>query len=367
MNPEEAAKKLQLKNKSAIVEWEKGKGGPTYNQLKSLGKIYHRPVVVFFFPEPLDEPDIKSQFRSLALNQIQDIPSNVRLVIRDAEIKKANLEELLGKRSHPPKILSDINAEKNDAESARRMAVSVREYLDVSLHDQKSWGNRETALKKWQEALEKSGFWIFKKAFRDDNYCGFCLHDEAFPIIYINNSLPPSRRIFTLFHELGHLLKGTGGIDFRKYANARHDKEEEFCNSFAGEFLVPDDDINPYLTKKPDTDDVFKDLAKQYQVSREVILRKFRNKGIVSPPEYDGYVKKWRNEYEQIKKSKRGGGSPYTRCAYLGAKYMSVVFDKYYQNLITEYELADYLDVRPRSPLLSRMEEYTLKRWQDVS
>lgn len=368
MRPEEAAKKLQLKNKSTILEWEKGKGGPTYGQLKSLGRIYRRPIVIFFFSKPLNEPDIiKAQFRSLSPSQIKDIPSNIRLAIRDAEVKKANLEELLGKRRPSLKIFSDINAVGNGAESAMRLAASVRAHLNISLNDQKRWKNEKTALEKWQEALEKSGFWIFKDALQNDDYCGFCLHDKAFPIIYLNNSMPPTRKIFTLFHELGHLLKGMGGIDFRESADPKYKSEEVFCNAFAGEFLVPDDDINSYLAQSPASDNVFGDIAEEYKVSKEVILRKFLNKGVVSPKEYGGYVQKWKNEHKQARQSKQGGGGQYTRCAYLGAKYMSVVFDKYYQNVIDEYELIDYLGVRAQSSLLSRMEEYALKRWWDVS
>ncbi|MEZ5578788.1 MAG: ImmA/IrrE family metallo-endopeptidase [Candidatus Competibacteraceae bacterium] len=46
-----------------------------------------------------------------------------------------------------------------------------------------------------------------------DGYFGFCLDDSQFPIIYVNNSSTKTRQIFTLFHELGHLIFQTSGID----------------------------------------------------------------------------------------------------------------------------------------------------------
>src|SRR3546814_17029352 len=49
-------------------------------------------------------------------------------------------------------------------------------------------------------------------AFRTDDFSGFCLYDEEFPIIYVNNSSAKTRQIFTYFHELAHLVFHTSGI-----------------------------------------------------------------------------------------------------------------------------------------------------------
>jgi len=42
---------------------------------------------------------------------------------------------------------------------------------------------------------------VFKDAFRAEDYCGFSLFDPVFPLIYVNNSMPKSRQIFTLFQN----------------------------------------------------------------------------------------------------------------------------------------------------------------------
>ena len=69
---------------------------------------------------------------------------------------------------------------------------------------------------------------VFKDAFHNNNYSGFCVYDEKYPIIFVNNSMPMSRQIFTLFHELSHLLYHLGGIDFR---------DNRITNSFERQYL----------------------------------------------------------------------------------------------------------------------------------
>lgn len=57
--------------------------------------------------------------------------------------------------------------------------------------------------------------------------------------------MPKSRQIFTIFHELAHLLYRTGGIDVRSETFFRqlkgdYSRIEVKCNRFAGEFLLPE-------------------------------------------------------------------------------------------------------------------------------
>ena len=86
------------------------------------------------------------------------------------------------------------------------MVESVRKFLNIGLEEQKKWEDCDTALKKWRNALAKHDIFVFKEAFRDSGVSGFCLYDKLFPVIFINNSIPKTRQIFTLFHELANLL-----------------------------------------------------------------------------------------------------------------------------------------------------------------
>ena len=80
---------------------------------------------------------------------------------------------------------------------------------------QRSWTNADQALKAWRRAVEEKGIYVFKNSFKQKDVSGFCLYDPVFPIIYVNNSTAPTRQIFTILHELGHILTGTGGVTKR--------------------------------------------------------------------------------------------------------------------------------------------------------
>jgi len=67
-------------------------------------------------------------------------------------------------------------------------------------------------LKYWRQAVEEAGVFVFKNSFKQKDISGFCLRDEDLPIIYLNNSTSKTRQIFSLLHELAHLLLNMNGL-----------------------------------------------------------------------------------------------------------------------------------------------------------
>ena len=118
------------------------------------------------------------------------------------------------------------------------------------MQTQIKWKDEEEAFNQWREAIEQSGIFIFKDSFKDENVSGFCLHHDKFPLIYINSSNSKSRQIFTIFHELAHILLGKGSVDFLRRENIfnARDNDKDFylpeeykleiiCNNFAGKIF----------------------------------------------------------------------------------------------------------------------------------
>ena len=247
---EDVVNKIKRKRVTVDVvrDWENGNASPTYPQLEKLAyKIFKRPLALFFFPEPPEEETPGQFFRTLPRQEIDLMKPTMLYLIRKAMAMRENLKELYD-NVNPAKQKIFIDFEIKGSDPVSNVAKEVRKYLGISLKEQYALESNDDALKYWRNLLEENGIFIFKDVFKDDEFSGFCLYDNVFPIIYINNSQGKSRQIFTLFHELAHPLFRTRGVDLRHddfvdRMSGNNKYIEVFCNKFAGEFLVPLGDI----------------------------------------------------------------------------------------------------------------------------
>lgn len=340
-----------------IQQWEGGESFPTYPQLEQLAEAFKVPVAVFFFPAPPIVPDISETFRTLPEVEFEQLPSRVRLLLRKGKALQLNLMELTGGRNMAQRLISrDLTF--NATMNLRAMAQQVRDYLGVSLDAQKNWPDDDTALKQWRDALVAAGIYVFKEAFKIDEFSGFCIYDDIFPIIYVNNSSSKTRQIFTLFHELAHLLFKTSGIDtiHDEYISHLADSAQRIeilCNRFAAEFLLPEQAFNEAVRGLAATEATAEQIASSYHVSREVVFRRFLDRGLIDQRTYNEGAARWA---AQQRAGGAGGDYYWTKLSYLGRDYVALALSQYRQNRFDERQLADYLDIKPKN--LAGIEDY---------
>ncbi|REJ42743.1 MAG: ImmA/IrrE family metallo-endopeptidase [Microcystis flos-aquae TF09] len=360
------------KDVSVIEKWESGEDFPTYSQLEKLAEIYKRPLALFFFPEPPLEAEEKQEFRTLPDFEIENLAADTIYALRQAKAMQLSLQEINnGINPSTKKIFQDISVSSSD--DLRILAEQIRNYLNVTLEEQLTWNDQETALKKWRSAVEEAGIFIFKRSFKQREISGFCLIDIEFPIIYINNSTEKSRQIFTIFHELAHILLQTNGITKSddRYINSLQGENkyiEIFCNKFAAEFLLPNhvfsEIIRETIVNVNDNDKIISKISSDYKVSREVVLRKLLDNNFISQKEYSLKVSEWYSEQvgKSQDKNKKSGGNPYANQAtYLGENYLKLVFNKYYQGQYDIERVADYLNIK-KVATVEKLEQYLLDK-----
>lgn len=333
------------RNIEDIINWEEGKDYPTYAQLEKLAyTIYKRPLAVFFFPNIPNIPKNNGKFRTLDNEIFNEIPTRIIELMNQARVMQLNLQELdSNSRIRITELELDIH-EQNFYEK-------LRDVLGVDLELQKKAKNMSDAFEMWRSAFYECGVYVFKEAFKDNSFSGFCLYDIKYPVIYINNSMSYSRQIFTLFHELCHILIKTSGIDkanddYISRLELDNRKLEMICNMFAGKFLVPTNDLLKLIDNVEINEKNIEKLSKKYSVSRDVILRKLLDMGKISK---EAYEKKHIDYQEEMyrKPINNGGGNYYnTKKAYLGENYINDVCSNYYSGKIDLYETANYLNVR---------------------
>lgn len=341
---------LEKKEYKKLAQWERGEIYPSYSQLEKLAKRYKRPLAVFCFPEPPKEERTEQAlqaFRSSGCTPNKFKPK-IRFLLRSAQAFQLKLKALHNNQDDTQKAkLSWLQCP--FGQSIPILANHIREELRADLAIQKGCKNEDDALTYWREILAQHGVYIFKGPFGDYTISGFCLHDDLFPIIYLNSSMSKTRQIFTIFHELAHLLLKEDYL----VLNSTYNQERE-CDFFAANFLVPDSDFDKevQLSTITDTDELkkhhhIKELANRYKVSEAVILIKLRYKKQISQEYCDKELLKLSTSFSQkVPRIAGGGNSDYNHLSYLGRPYTRLVFEKYYQGKISQSEGANYLNIK---------------------
>lgn len=366
MSIEDVAQKLK-RSPEEVRTWEAPNGGsPTYAQLENLAyKVFKRPLAVFFLPAPPDEVPPAREFRTLPDSDLQALHADTYLQIRKAHAFQITLKEIFeGTRPNEKFIFRDLSLDAKRSISVQ--ASLVRKHLGISLDEQIQWKSDEIALKRWREALEASGIFIFKAPFKQKEISGFCLPDEEFPLIYLNNSTTKTRQIFSLLHELSHLLFNVTGISKfdSSYVNrlpASERRIEKFCNEVAAEILIPSADFERQIEGFPANaelvqDHLFANLGSRYGVSREAILRRLLDLGRVGQAFYEQKAKFWAGQ----KRGSPGGDWYASQNAYLSERFAREVVSRQYRNQISVEQAAEFLGIKAKN--FAGLEQRILQR-----
>ena len=356
---------------SEISAWESGKEFPTWRQFERLARdLYHRPTALFFFLEPPEEDLPTAEFRRLPATALEDLDPDTWLAVRQAKARQLDLADLAEYDDpNARQIIADLSTHVGP-DSVDELASETRRYFGILPDEQFEWGSDDNALEKWRDVVQSVGVWVFKRSFRQRDIAGFCLDGNLYPLVYLNNGQPKVRQIFTLFHELAHLLFGFNHLertDVQHYLGSLHghDREVEVaCNRFAGEFLVPASHFVRQLGPNPDqepTDEILTELSRNYRVSREVILRKYFDQGWIDSAFYEETVAQWRSQrYEAPAKAPTGGNYFANQGTYLGTKYAALAFRGYYRGDYDVDQLAEYLDIKASN--IAGLEQWLARR-----
>jgi len=347
---EQAAQKLG-KDVAHILDWESGTGFPTYPQLEKLADFYRIPVAVFFFPSPPELEDAKLNFRLLPIKEREKIDPDTLQTAYHGEAIQDLLKEahdgINPSRSPVHKIVS-LDITENMAEKA----LAIREAIGINMEKQSSWKSYQEAFHAWRSAVEENGIYIFQHHFAQSIIDGFCIADEDFPIMFLDNQKIETRKIFTIAHELAHIFLGVNSItvedtDFINDLDAQDQAIEMFCNRIANEILIPQSDFQNQFSQKSVTDDGFyKNASRRYWVSKQVILYKCLNLNWVDYSQFEnimGDVGDYRNRNLQTS----SGGSFYrNQVSYWGERFLSEIIQKGHDGKISMADLSNLLRMK---------------------
>jgi Zn-dependent peptidase ImmA (M78 family) len=134
----------------------------------------------------------------------------------------------------PPPDLPRIRVGSNP----ERAAHAVRKWLEFGVDEQLACRSASECLASWRRTLEKRGILVFALPLGSDGIRGFSVWDEMAPQVGYSTAWNVGARMFTLIHELGHLVTRTDSACLDPHALSGV-AVERWCDRFAAAVLMP--------------------------------------------------------------------------------------------------------------------------------
>ena len=294
-------------------------------QLRSLAKLYDR-TPAFFFRKDTPESDLPAlpDFRSPP-GQAQDpLSFELRRQLRACLERRNTMLELV---DHPrgwnPPAISNYKP--------AAIASHMRQLLDISIDAQLKAGSNHAMLRTWIHTLEDQHILVFQSSrFPIEETRGVSIYKRTYPIILLNGKDAPAGCIFTLFHELGHLIKRSGAL----CALRKERSEERWSNDFAAALLMPIEYLHSQIGASANINDARR-LARRLKVSRHAMAIHLQRHGYLDQSAVHQIEKETAQNVEAQQATE--GGPPFTRVRLrdIGRRYASTVLNAYNQDSIT--------------------------------
>jgi Zn-dependent peptidase ImmA (M78 family) len=221
-------------------------------------------------------------------------------------------------------------------------ANSVRNYFDISILEQKESKDTRAFYYLCRRKIEAKQIFVIQDSFTSDDGSGYALWHDRYPIIVVNTHRQNiARRLFTLIHELAHvLLRQTGISD----PFVRSNELETYCNQFAAEFLVPAGKISELLAgltapRRPTTDDVAR-LSRRLKFSQQATILRLEQSGLVEEGSYEAWLRSISNRGNPDFENKGGGSGAVDQHKVKLAKY-GYQFAKTFERALADRKLTD--------------------------
>ncbi|MBC6444998.1 MAG: ImmA/IrrE family metallo-endopeptidase, partial [Alphaproteobacteria bacterium GM202ARS2] len=341
------------KGVKSIAKFESGEMAPTFNQLDTLADLYGVPRWVFLRDELPERYALNTMpaFRTFHEQGERLSPKTNKIVLKTLSVRRFMIELLqeMG-RAIPSFRPPDISEQ--DQQANRQV---VLQWLGVN--DVQAWLDKihkNNTVESLRAYLEDRGVLVFftsryrgKFYAKDEPFRGMAIYNDTLPIIIVNSSDALKAQAFTLMHELGHLLHGTTQL-----TKPNDIEEENWCNDFASEFLMPEQE---FLAKARDiflhdkTYDNLSVLAKTFGISVPACLMRLKKLKVIAQSLYS---KLWATHKKITAGGKSGEpfkitrSTPKERVDEYGKLYLRILFDSCQQDILSPTRMMDILNLK---------------------
>ena len=370
LSVEEAAEKLGLKTTTKasaaekLLQVEDGFRPISHGLLAKAVSTYRRPLVAFYLSQPPPRGERGEDFRTVAGAASPRNDAMLDALLRGVRARQQMLRELLiaDDDARPLPFVASCQI----GQGAPTVAASIRATLGIAIADQRRAKGPDGLFSLLRTAAERVGVYVLLLGdlgshhtdIDEDVFRGFALADDVAPFVVVNDNDAESARAFTMVHELAHIWVGASGVS-GPLRGVSGNAVERFCNSVAGEFLLPAEAIASLATARgADVERALtltKDVARAWNVSQGVVTYRLLVNGWISDDVaaalFRVFADRWRAERRRAQQT-RGpddtGPSYYVvRRSRLGAALLDVVRRALQADTLTHTKAAKILGVQP--------------------
>lgn len=347
INRNQAAEKTGVSAKR-MAQLEEGEKPITLDELKEFSKAYKRTIATLLLKEPPKEKPLPADRRTIDSKDLGSFNEKSIMAVRKARALSQSYIEL---KNEMGMQIPNFNFFASIKDKPQLVAIKLREHLN--LDELREIKNLNFALDAYIEKVESLGIAVFQLSLTQDKLRGFSLTDEAIPIIGIKRgSEPTTAKIFTLFHELGHIILNEGGLcDLSEKSTI---EIEKWCNAFSGEVIIPSAEImqmNIVEEQKQADNKIWAkkelvELGNYFHAGPLAILRSLLENKLTTVAFYNEKHQAWNKPSFGRSKHPEGRNIARETIKEKGRTYISLAFSAFDQNRIDLKDLSDFLGIK---------------------
>lgn len=342
-----------------FAQWVSGELQPTLRQAEELAKKAHIPFGRLLLQAPAEPALSVPDFRTVRNSHLDGASSELEDVVASAEARLGWYAEYAAEEGIPaPAIVGLASSRK----SPTGVASAVRESLGLPVD---SFLRGQDKVKTLVDAMEAAGVLVSRNSVVGNSngrkldveeFRGFTLLDEGFALVFVNTADAKTAQLFSLAHELGHVVLNKPGVS----DHSEHLEIERWCNRFAAELLAP----TAALRKNWGTDSPLLDeltvLSKRSGMSREAVLWRLVDLGLVSPSDAEEVLPVLRGDRRSRNKDADSAGGPPFHVVVksrVGGRFIEAMAHAVAAEMITEREAARFVGASTQKSLNSVLQQ----------
>ena len=300
-----------------LADWESGQAQPDLADLERYAAATFTPVAYLLLPRPPEETVPIADMRTMSGAGGRSPSANMLDTIYQCMERQRWYRENAQEQGLPEVgLVSSMSMSTGTIEAG----LAIRRLTGFPVAGRRRF-TPSASVTHVASNLEAAGILVMvsgtvgtntRRVLDPQEFRGFTLADTIAPAIFVNGADSKAAQLFTLGHELAHLLLGRTALSNGSPGQTDVSDVERWCNAVAAEFLVPAEDLELMRVPGEGAVSAAMRLAPRYRASTLVILRRMHDLGMLK---WDAFRSAYLAEEARLAalpRRRQSGGNFYT-------------------------------------------------------